>query len=71
MHFQLEPIFKKRLQHQPHIVLGWFAGFCSCVDVKFIRRRPTWQAANQSAAKFADVDLVGEDEEGDKGLIRR
>jgi hypothetical protein len=71
MSFQLEPIFEKRLQHQPHVFLGWLPGFGSCVDVKFLRHCPTWQAAHQSAAKLADVYLVGKDEEGDKGLIRR
>ena len=70
VNFQLEPIFQKRLQHQSHVFFGWLPGLGSCVDVKFIRYRPTRQTAHQSTTKFDDVDPVGEDEQGDEGLVR-
>jgi hypothetical protein len=68
---QLEPVFKKRLHHLPHVFFGWIFRSGSCVDVKSIHLRPTWKAVHKSTAKLADIYLVGKNEQADEGLIGR
>jgi hypothetical protein len=69
--FQLESVYKERLHHLPHFFLSWILGCGFCIDVKFIRLRPTWKAAHKSTAKLGDVYLVGKNEQADEGLIAR
>jgi len=71
MGFQLESVFEKGLHHGAQVVLGWLGGVGPGVDVELIREYPAGQTTQQAAMEFADVDLVGKDEEGEEGLIRR